>query len=208
LSIEGVDIATGMSRVGGSPDRYRELLRVFFKDAENGFALLETNPDAGRLPSFITFVHALKSGLANIGANALSRLAAGLEQAGRDKDMGAIQHGLPVFREALARLMKRIHEATALTPSPSGEAEREGVSAALLREAVTELQDALEAKDAGRLDAALTKLQNLSLPAGTRVAVTDIAQYILFGDFKKAAAAVDILLQQGIGCRQPMGDAS
>ena len=191
LCIEGVDIAAGMARVGNAPDRYRELLRMFRRDAETSFLLLETTPDAERLSAFVTFVHALKSGLANIGADALSRSAAELEHAGRDKDMTAIRNDLPSFRAKLVALMARIGEATA--SAPFGETDRKRASAALLRETVTELKNALNAKDTDAMDTALTNLQALPLAPETHAAVSDIAQHILFGDFKKAMEALNVL---------------
>ncbi|MDR1849775.1 MAG: response regulator, partial [Zoogloeaceae bacterium] len=192
--IADLDIAAGIARVGGSPSRYRDLLRMFCRDAEAGFALLAANQDAAGLQAFTTFVHALKSGLANIGANALSRTAAELEQAGRAGDMAAIQGNLPAFREALTALMARIGEATA--PPQSSEAELKNVSAAQLRQIVTELKTALDAKDTDRIDIAMEKLQALPLAPEMRSTEGDITQLLLFGDFKKAAAVVEALLEQ------------
>jgi HPt (histidine-containing phosphotransfer) domain-containing protein len=216
--IAGVDSAAGMAGVGGSHRLYRKLLRTFLGDAKARFALLEKDPDNAVLPSFITCVHGLKSGLANIGAQALSESAAVLEQAGRDGDITAIGNTLPSFREELAALTARIDAATAC-PSGAG-ADRE--SAGLLkdadglgpsrsegkdagggaggqgppmefREALAELQTALEARDADGADSALERLHHLPLSQETRAALDAIAHQTLFGDFRKAAAAVKSL---------------
>ena len=188
--IPGVDIAAGMARVGGSPDRYRELLHIFLRDAKAGFALLEAHPDRANLRSFTTFVHALKSGLANIGANALSESAAMLENAGRNENLAAIRDNLVLFRQDLATLMARIGDATAAAQSTA----RESAPAALVREAVAELKEALDTKDMDGMDTSLAKLQNLPLATEEQAAVADIAQYIIFGNFKKAAEAINALL--------------
>jgi len=111
--IEGLDVAAGMDIIGGSPGLYRELLRVFLKDVAARFALLEAGPDTADLPDFTIAVHALKSALANIGANGLSESAAGLERAGREGDLALIHDRLPSFRAGLAALAARIDEATA-----------------------------------------------------------------------------------------------
>jgi len=102
-----------MDIIGGSPGLYRELLRVFLKDVAARFALLEAGPDTADLPDFTIAVHALKSALANIGANGLSESAAGLERAGREGDLALIHDRLPSFRAGLAALAARIDEATA-----------------------------------------------------------------------------------------------
>ena len=191
--IAGVDIVAGISRVGGSPGRYRELLRTFLRDAEAGFALLEATSDKADLNSFTTFMHALKSGLTNIGANALSESAAALENAGRNGDLDVARNNLVSFRTQLAALMARIGDATAAASS----AGRKSPPEPLLRDVLTGLKDALDTKDMDRMDIALAKLQNLPLVPKTRAIAADIAQHLLFGDFKKAAESVNALLERG-----------
>jgi len=190
-AMEGVDTAAGMDRVGGSPNRYRELLHMFLRDAKAGFALLEAHPDRADLRSFTTFVHALKSGLANIGANALSKSAAVLENAGRKGDLAAIRDNLVSFRMGLVELTARIRFATAAAPS----AGREIASATLLREVLTELKEALDTKDMDGMEIALAKLQNLPLEH-TNAPIADLARHLLFGDLKKAKEAVNALLER------------
>jgi CheY-like chemotaxis protein/HPt (histidine-containing phosphotransfer) domain-containing protein len=186
--IPGVDLAAGMARIGGSPGRYRELLQVFRLEAQARFALLEASPDKEDLRAFTTFVHALKSGLANIGANALSGSAAALEQAGRAGDMDVIRDTLAPFREELAALIARLGAATAAArPGATGE---ENVQAGLPA-VLADLRAALSARDADGADTALAKLQSFPLTLATRAAVVGIAQHVLFGDFKKAMEAVD-----------------
>jgi len=194
-AMEGVDIAAGIARVGGSPGRYRELLQIFLRDAKAGFALLEAHPDRAGLP-FTTFVHALKSGLANIGANALSKSAAVLENAGRKGDLAAIRDNLVSFREELAALMARIRDATAAAAPSAG---REIASAALLREVLAGLKEALDTKDMDGMEIALAKLQTLPLAPQAHTTVADIAQHVLLGDFKNAAKTVNALLERDSG---------
>ena len=67
-------------------------------------------------------------------------------------------------------------------------------AAALMRETVTGLKEALKAQDTNGMDIALGKLQSLQLPPQTCVAVADIAKHVSCGDFKKAAEAVNALL--------------
>jgi PAS domain S-box-containing protein len=114
--IEGVDAAAGVARIGGSPKRYLELLAAFQKDAESGFSLLASEPDAASLRLFTTQVHGLKSALANIGADDLSRTAALLENAARREDISAIRENLAPFRDRLTALTERIAEIAGAAP--------------------------------------------------------------------------------------------
>ncbi|MDR1662270.1 MAG: response regulator [Azoarcus sp.] len=184
--IEGVDVAAGLSRIGGSPERYLELLEMFRRDARAGFALLEEMPDESSLLAFTTQVHALKSGLANVGADELSRAAALLEEAGRETDLPVIRDALPAFREALAALMARIGEISASAHSPDGGE----AAAAKICEALARLQEALDATDPDAADAALARLQALPLGGEAREAACEIADFMLTGDLRKATEAV------------------
>jgi CheY-like chemotaxis protein len=191
--IEGVDAAAGIARIGGSPDRYLDLLETFRRDAEAGFASLEREPDEASLRSFITLVHALKSALGNIGAAGLSRSAALLEKAGCSADMPVIRDMLPFFREELAALMARIREISESAYAGSGD---DGKQPAAVEEILTCLRTALEAGEATAADAALARLQALPLAGKMRGAVSGIEDSFLMMDFQKAADAVTALLKQ------------
>jgi PAS domain S-box-containing protein len=188
--IAGLDAAAGIARMGGSSGRYLDLLETFRRDAQAAFVLLETTPEASSLRSFTTLVHALKSALANIGADGLSQAAALLEKAGRGADLPALRDALPVFREELSALTARIGEFTASARSAGGE----GRITPEMRQALTQLREALEAGDVDAVDAAQALLQALSLSEKYGGAVSEIADYILTADFDKALDAVIAVL--------------
>jgi CheY-like chemotaxis protein/anti-sigma regulatory factor (Ser/Thr protein kinase) len=188
--IEGLDAAAGVTRVGGSPARYLDLLGTFCRDVEARSALLENEPDEAALPSFTTQVHALKSALANIGAANLSRAAARLEQAGRESKLSAIREELAPFRERLGVLKAQIGEFLA-----SSRSKDEKPAGAEVMEVLARLGKALEAKNFDEIDLALEQAQS-RLPAGAmREAVCEIADFILTAEFEKAADALNALFE-------------
>jgi HPt (histidine-containing phosphotransfer) domain-containing protein len=205
---KALDVAAGLARIGGSQKRYLELLETFCRDAQAGFALLEKEPvspdhwaqrflaatgftpEDAPLRSFTTFVHALKSSLANIGAEVLSQNAALLEKAGRETDVPVIRANLAPFREELAALVERIGEITAAARAGDGQT-RDNPE---IEKALTCLRETLEAKDVDAMDAALARLQALPLDEKTRAATAEIADAILTADFPKAADGLNILL--------------
>jgi CheY-like chemotaxis protein len=188
--IEGLDAAAGLARIGGSRNRYLDLLGTFCRDVEAGSALLAKEPEETSPRSFVTLVHALKSALANIGAPELSRAAALLEQAGREGDLLGIREKLAPFRERLGALRARIGEFLA-----SARGKDEKPADAELREALTRLRAALGAKDFDAMDAALTRVQSRSPTGAMGEAISEIADLILTAEFKKAADAVNALLE-------------
>ncbi|MDR1534036.1 MAG: Hpt domain-containing protein, partial [Planctomycetota bacterium] len=137
-----------------------------------------------------TLVHALKSALANIGAEALSQTAALLEKAGREADLPAIRGQLPPFRGELALLTGRIGEAATAEPAGDGETRTDPA----IGEAGERLREALAARDIEAIDAALARLRALPPTEKTRETVSEIADHVLTADFRKAAEAVNVLL--------------
>jgi signal transduction histidine kinase/CheY-like chemotaxis protein len=190
--IAGVDTAVGLARIGGSQKRYLDLLRLFRRDAEAGFALLAKEPDGASLRSFTTLIHALKSALANIGAGGLSQNAALLEKAGREADIPLLHAKLPSFREELAALTVRIEEIT--SAARSGDSEKQ--AGPELREALAHLQETLIAKDFEAVDSMLARLRFLPLAGKTREAISEITDFVLDAEFGKAADAAAALFRE------------
>jgi signal transduction histidine kinase len=188
--ISGVDVAAGIARIGGSQRRYQNLLETFCRDATAGLALLEQPPGKSSLYAFTTQVHALKSALANIGADRLSQAAALMEKAGREANIPLINENLPPFRKELAALMARISELSELGKTGAGEKE----NAQEIKNSLASLKEALKKKDFAAMDSALAQLQTLRLSEKMRRATSEIADSILTADFQKAECAVNILL--------------
>jgi signal transduction histidine kinase/CheY-like chemotaxis protein len=193
--IAGVDVVTGLAGIGGSRRRYLHLLETFRRDAEAGFALLEKMPDESSLRSFTTLVHALKSALANIGANELSQTAALLEGAGREADMPAIRSELPPFREELAVLVTRIKEIMVSAQAGNSAAQADPD----MGEVLARLGEALDAKNFDAMDVELERLQSLPLTENTRAAVSELADHILIADFGQAAEKLAELVNRNPG---------
>jgi CheY-like chemotaxis protein len=191
-AIEGVDVQAGLDRIGGSPNRYLDLLAVFRRDVADGFHLLEKEPDELSLLSFTTLVHALKSALSNIGADGLSQTAFLLEKAGRAADTSLIREVLPAFRTELSALTARIGEYTASARPP----EDEDRVTPEIGQAAEQLANALEAGDVDAMDAALAQLQSLPLSGKQRAAVSEIGECVLTAEFHKALDAVSALRGQ------------
>jgi signal transduction histidine kinase/CheY-like chemotaxis protein len=202
--IKGVDGSKGLSRVGGSVRRYLDLLKMFSQDVQQGLPLIQKNPDESSLGAFITFVHALKSALANIGAEGLSQLASGLEKAGRQNDISAIDAKLPKFRQELTELMAQISQVTAssadqnsqnqTTPALTAPAQNSLEANSFeqssfkpeVKTALMCLDQALGAKDFEAIDIELAKLQALPLTGKVGDIVSEIASSILTADYQKA----------------------
>jgi signal transduction histidine kinase len=194
--IEGVDAAAGIARIGGSPSRYTDLLKVFRRDAEAAFALLAQEPGVSSSEVFTTQVHALKSALASIGADSLSQLAALLEKAGREADTTAVRRHLAPFRDQLAALAARIDDAVRQASAAAEPEDGSALPDPELLALPAQLRDALEALDIEAADAALTRLQTLPMSETTRAVVFETAELMLEAEFQKAAETISALIKQ------------
>jgi len=114
LEVEGLDIKKGMSFSGGSMDLYLETLTTYYEDAKDRISKLGECLETEDLSLYTTYVHALKSASANVGASELSEAAKALEQAGNQGDLPYIESHNGDFIIALEQLLKDIGKALSL----------------------------------------------------------------------------------------------
>ncbi|MDR0716734.1 MAG: response regulator [Azoarcus sp.] len=192
--IEGLDIATGVSSVGGSEERYLSLLDVFRQDVEQRLPLLEVPALPEELKAFTTSVHALKNAIANVGAQALSKSAALLESAGHRGDSAFIRQNLEKFRSGLANLSARIGKTLAEAQSSNASRnENDAAAPELERQTLARLRAALEAGDLDGMDAALSALQSQPLSNEKHEAVSKLVGLVLVSEFDEALRLLDTM---------------
>jgi two-component system sensor histidine kinase/response regulator len=85
LSIDGLDVKLGLSRVLGKRRLYSDLLLKFARDQTRAPQLLQEALDSGDLPTAQRLAHTAKGIAGNIGATRLQEQAALLEAAIRDR---------------------------------------------------------------------------------------------------------------------------
>ena len=115
------------------------------------------------IKSFAVEVHGLKSVLKNIGSSALGSMAAGLERAATENDIGICNEGYPLFKEGLTELEAYLNEA--LKPEANAgscEADTGNFAEAILSK-IDEIKDAAELYDRDR------GLELISPYAGTKL---------------------------------------
>ena len=88
IRIDGLDIWDGLSHVGCSQDVYADALRLFCRDLEKKCSDFGVSLQNENWKGFTATVHAIKGGLAGIGAWQLSAKAKELEDAVRAADYG------------------------------------------------------------------------------------------------------------------------
>ena len=103
-----LDIATGLSYMGGSEEVYKEALSLYVKIGDEKLALIGSLFEQEDWKNYVIEVHALKSTSLNIGAARLSELARALETAGK---AGELDSSASDRNEELLELYRQVIDA-------------------------------------------------------------------------------------------------
>ena len=194
LKIPGVDVKKGIAMTGGTPKTYLQVLEVFHKDAKERLLLLDNFEPKGSddFDSFTTQVHSLKSALAALGASDLSKNAAELEAAGKNKDIEFIRKGLPAFIAGLVKLVESISE---IKPEPNTiETDSHPSSITNLLPDLISLKKALVTRKYDEVDKTLEKLIQEPAAPDIRKAVETISDQILMAEFEEAIKTLEKII--------------
>jgi CheY-like chemotaxis protein len=149
LNIPGINVKKGIAMTGGTAAGYRDVLSVYYKDAERLLSLLSKIPGKDDLADFAIHVHALKSASGSIGADELSKEATELETLSlAPGGIDALKEKLPGFCQNLKKTADAIH--AALSEDEKIWNNGKGlvsISAGGLHDLFLELKTAMEAMD-------------------------------------------------------------
>jgi two-component system sensor histidine kinase/response regulator len=120
--IAGLDVADGLNRVAGNMKLYSSLLGQFVEQQADTVAAVHASLAREDFALAERVIHTLKGVSGNLGAKALSSLAAELERSLRDRNAQTLEAGLSSIAAELARLMEGIRNflaagATGLSPT-------------------------------------------------------------------------------------------
>jgi len=180
FEIEGVDIKKGIAMAGKKIEAYMDVLATFRKDGVNKIGEIKKCLEAGNYSLYTTYIHALKSASASIGALDLSEKAKSLEDAGNRQDLAYIKQRNSEFLGALEVLLDNIGKVV--------KDEQKGpVDFEALKIGLGKLKGAIGILDSDAIDEATNSLQ-----AFTQVAeVESILQKTLVGKYEEAVALID-----------------
>jgi HPt (histidine-containing phosphotransfer) domain-containing protein len=142
---------------------------------------------------FTTYVHALKSASANIGAEVLSKMAETFETAGRGEHLTFIKLQSDEFLSTLEAVLTNIKTALAEQRKTESQAP---VDAALLKAGLVKLSEAVDDGNLRNIKTAAKDLQPFAQAAEIGGMVDDIIQGVLVGDYEEAEAMIKMLLRE------------
>jgi signal transduction histidine kinase/response regulator RpfG family c-di-GMP phosphodiesterase len=106
--IDEINVETGLRRVSGMENMYRETVELFNRKIVPECDEMNNKMKHGDLSGFSISVHAMKSALSTIGAMSLSDTALRLETASKDNDIEFCVQRFPVFRNKLLKLHEEL----------------------------------------------------------------------------------------------------
>ena len=195
LKIEGLDVNIGIAATGGTVGYYLETLSTFCEDGIERINKIKKCLATGNLPLYTTYLHALKSAAANMGANRLSEMAKNLEEAGKLEDLAYIEKHTGEFVYTLESLILRIREALSAHGLNSDD-EKEPVDVKKLKAALLTLKKAFDNMDLVVMNRAVDDLIRLPKTEETAATVSGISNNILMAEYDEAAELIDSLLKE------------
>ncbi|MCL1941269.1 MAG: response regulator, partial [Synergistaceae bacterium] len=199
IEITGIDVEKGVAMTGGTMEGYLRTLSVFHDDGIEKVKEIKECLEANNISLYTTYVHALKSASASIGAGELSEIAKSLEFAGKNRDMAYIDSNNDKFLDEFEILLGDIKEAISRVPEPESASSGESLSSESAKEKLSALKDALNDMDVVTADEIMNELSSgggKSFDAAVKESLSQIAQNILLCDYDDAVSNIDALINK------------
>ena len=193
IVIEGLDTNRGVYLSGGKLGYYYEVLAAFHEDGLEKINTIKECLENGDLPLYKIHVHALKSALANIGADSLSEKAFALEKAAQRQDLSFIEAKNGQFLVLLERFLGDIINALSMQEGLNGNKADDLNKAEMFKTGLEKLKTALDAMDAGIINRTVDELLDLAYSDEVKTVVRKISKHILLAEFDEAVVLADTL---------------
>jgi len=188
--IEGIDVEKGVRMTGGTIEFFYETLASYSSDIVERFDLIRECIDTKDLKRYTTYVHAIRSASANIGADYVSELAFDLENAGINGDWEYILSHNGIFTTELEKLQQNIK--TALSAYDDNEDGENGVDREnAIKKELGELTSALDVYDIVAVNDTVNNLLKLARTENEKRTIREISNHILLFEYDKVYALIN-----------------
>jgi signal transduction histidine kinase/HPt (histidine-containing phosphotransfer) domain-containing protein/ActR/RegA family two-component response regulator len=191
IEIVGIDAKKGVAMSGGTVQSYLQTLAVFCKDGRKKIDEMKKALERDDLHLYTTYVHALKSAAANVGALKLSESARVLETAGKEKNRGFISNNNKKILGELEQILDDIDKYLAA----NAETQSWDVDLDTVKNELTKLKTAIEHMNASAINEAVKQLKLAIGVKNIGAAIDCILQSTLVGEYDEAAELADRLLK-------------
>jgi PAS domain S-box-containing protein len=198
--LAGIDVPSGLKRVGGNRKLYRKLLLKFLDDYPATPAQVRSAFDAGDRELAQRLAHTVKGVAGNIGAQDLFAAGGELEGAIK-KGRETIDEPLAGFRTALALVLDSLKALAPARPVPAPTLGDEGETASLedrtaLLAKLDELEPLIQKRNVKALKGAVEELSSRAWPAAYASAAADLARQVGKYKYKDAMESLQTLREK------------
>ncbi|MDE7283900.1 MAG: response regulator [Lachnospiraceae bacterium] len=182
FAVGDLNVEMGMIYCGGK-ELYLDVLEACCEEAPEELEVLNGLFEKKDWKNYTIRVHAVKSGMKNIGAEILSEKAKALEQAGKKDDIDFIMENHEDLIKEYHRVIREIEQSILI--------KQQELSEEKFDEFMTELEDAMYALDGGRMTAIISEMQEYQYHQ-TELApkLTPVRKKIEMSDYMSATEAV------------------
>ena len=192
IEVDGLDTGKGILMSGDDIDLYCETLAIYCDDALSRIEKLRECLETNDIDLYITYVHALKSACANVGADKLASQAYDLETAAHCRDMLYISTNNERFLTKLKTMVDEIRAGlSALNPDTSDAQAGDSHDPGRLADGLKVLKNALDDMAAGAIDRAVADLSVAARTREEKATVKKISKHILMGEFDEVIEFVE-----------------
>jgi len=142
-NIDSLDVDSALDAMDGLLDVYVSTVKLTARLLPKTIEKMDTFKDSDDIKSFTVEVHGLKSVLRNIGAVALGKTAAKLEQIAKEGDNDNCYDMYPDFRAKLLHLQEQL-----ITALPENNENKKSADISLLKQTIIDVKAATESYDA------------------------------------------------------------
>jgi CheY-like chemotaxis protein len=194
ILIEGVDVKSGIARMGGSSASYLRTLGIFSSNGREKVDEIKKSLLSNNMSLFTITVHALKGAAANIGAAAFSETAREMEMAGKREDRAFIKENIGRLLTELGALLRNIDRA--ILAEKEKTVSKTGVDRETVRATLISLSTAINDLDPDMINAAAAELRHITGTAEIGGKIERILQNTLIGEYDAAVSLIGSLLKE------------
>ncbi|MCL2633499.1 MAG: transporter substrate-binding domain-containing protein [Oscillospiraceae bacterium] len=195
IEIKGIDTEKGIIHSGGTLEYYIETLATFYDDGTQRITALNDYLEAKDFSLYATYVHALKSATASIGAVQISSSARDLEEAAKLENIEFLNSNHKAFINELKSLLERVNEAVSQHSQPIKEGNGD-INLEEYKSELIKLKTALIEMDAGEIYQSVDNLMKIAHSANVAAIIKSISGKIMMAEYDEAEVLVETLIRE------------
>ncbi len=198
--LSGIDVESGLTRVGGNRNLYKKLLIKFRDNYSNSFLEIKGSIENNNLKDAESHAHTVKGAAGNIGINKLEEAASNLEAVVRKHETDSYDIMLSKYSSELSRVLATLKymgsEADRYKEDLEGVCGTETTSPEDLVELLEELIPHLKSRKPKKCAPAIEQISKLTWPDHLNIKAIKLTKLIGKYKFKEAEAIADSLISK------------